>query len=354
LSMARRGGSGEGKKDDTMETIMVVVGLAVAADFILVGSMPPLFTALMSGDTSILSRPGDWFGFLKTIGQGGPAAPAPPVPTTAPAGAPAPPPTGGTAGGCPSPANCNIQYLAKDSGLHITTYESGGSDPTIRYNVEGVKSKAYEAIIFINVGPCADELAIKCGGPGHDDGACCWIGIDVDCKTGHFTIGGEGPHPKTNKAVKSGESMGSIQNKEVGIKCVVKETPTGAHVEGYADVGGQWKLMVSYDGIIGNEKTSTKFVETQQVQFRVDCAGVKITRAGINPLDGGAGVDPNAPAQNTGASAANEAEKPLAMGEFANKPVTKAKFTRSRYATYFSPPKPEPTTYYNGRRVYYY
>lgn len=356
-----------GKKGSTLEMVMVIAGLAVAADVILTGDMPPLLKGLMNGDTSILSKPEDWFGFLKLSGGGA----SQPPPAATPPGTVAPAPAA-VAGGAATGDCGTLTATAKDEGEKGVNYATGGSGTTHRWNAS-TSEGTYEAIWCINVGSCADNIVMKLWGPSHSDGACCWIGVSVDCKTGDFWIAGEGPHPDTNSFIKKGASMGSIMNKDICVKGAIKPGPFGAHVEGWAMVGGAWKNMVVYDGPAGNMKKSKAPASGQQVQFRVDCSGTKTKCAGTRPLSGGAGsIPPSATSDEVEGFVEKHADiaagkihvsVPIGKGGAAAAPAAETKtvptaggdYTRivgARYATYFSSPSPSPTRYYNGRLVY--
>lgn len=67
---------------------------------------------------------------------------------------------------------------AVDSGQHTRHYASDGSSPTWDWECTGVSWQDYEATCVQNIP--ADELSIKCYGPGHSDGNCCWYIFEID------------------------------------------------------------------------------------------------------------------------------------------------------------------------------
>lgn len=77
---------------------------------------------------------------------------------------------------------------AKDSGQTTRHYASDGSSPTHDWECTGVSYKNYEATCLQNIPD--DELSIKCFGPGHSDGACCWYIFQID-HTGKTGLGHE-------------------------------------------------------------------------------------------------------------------------------------------------------------------
>ena len=306
-------------KDSTFETIAVIAGLATAADVILTGDLPPLFTSLMNGDTSILSNPTGWFRFFGELGGGGGGATAPTAP-----GAPAAPAGGGgdiSQGECPAGGETCVK------------------DNLGRYDCESVTAEAYEATWCGTFS--GDDLTIKMyGPPHHSDGDCCWCVVHVS-PDGTMSPGGEGPHPSSNcNDTASGKNVG----KATCYKAVMRPGPIQ---EGYALIGGKWVQAFSKKGPCGcSKQSSTK--TGNQVTFR--CDGSFNTKcATVKPLGGG-GVAATAPADAAAATPppAEGGEKPAKEDEKA----TKAKFARERYYTYYAPIRPQATRYYNGRMVY--
>jgi hypothetical protein len=112
--------------------------------------------------------------------------------------------------------------------------------------------------------------------------------MNVDCNSGQFKLGGEGPHPDTDKTNQgTGQSIGSIKNKEVGIKLVTYKGGSGYTAIGYADTGSGWKEMLrkNFTQWGAKKKTGTPH-GSATIQFRTDCSGVKYRiaeAAEINP-----------------------------------------------------------------------
>ncbi len=345
------------KKDSTLESILAVVGLATAADFILVGDMPPLFKSLLNGDTSILSRPADWFGFIKVITEGGTPA------LTAPTG-------GGTAGDSfvgthiykPTGKKCSCS-----AGKPQTIGCSGKSVTSVRSNCDGCALYNVEAtgmLQFAGACGCGDEATIKHLGPNHQDGNCCWH-IATISQSGKVGFNNEGPHPETTspKPETAIGNVGSVANKKIGFKSIIWNQGGKWHHEVWIDVtgsGSNWKKAAQMDFTEwGNVKKSSTPASNQQIEFRCDCNDAKWLATEVVEIVPGAtatGAEA-APAPLTPNSTAptpelNEVLDPNA-GTDKKKEKAKAKFVGgARYATYFSPPIPEPTRYYNGRLVY--
>lgn len=187
-------------------------------------------------------------------------------------------------------------WKAKDSGKTKRNYASGGSSGTSQWDIKNVGPVTnLEVTSFLDVGSCGDEFSIKVYGPDHSGSNCCWFIMDVDCNTGKFMMGGEGPHPKTSKdGLGTGQSMGSMKNKEVGIKLVIYKSGSGYTAIGYAFTGGKWTEMIrkSFTQFGANKKSSTPH-GSANIQFRTDCSGVKYRiaeAAEINPSGGVAGL----------------------------------------------------------------
>lgn len=81
-------------------------------------------------------------------------------------------------------AGTGATATAKDSGQTTRHYASDGSSPTHDWECTGISWQNYEAACQQNIP--GDELSIKCYGPGHSDGNCCWyiFQIDTSGKTG--------------------------------------------------------------------------------------------------------------------------------------------------------------------------
>ena len=217
--------------------------------------------------------------FFKSLGLGGLGGGAKPATT----------PSAPSGGGATGPVNTSAgeaglimkgtgkTWKAVDSGKTTRNYASGGSSGTTQWDIKGVGPiKNLEVTVFVNVGSCGDEVSLKVFGPNHSDNNCCWLIMNVDCNSGLFQLGGEGPHPKTSKTnLGTGQSIGSLKNKEVGIKLVVYAQGSNYTAIGYAYQGG-WKEML--------RKTFTQWGDAKKtgtphgsatVQFRTDCNGVK-------------------------------------------------------------------------------
>lgn len=184
-------------------------------------------------------------------------------------------------------------WKAKDSGKTKRNYASGGSSGTTQWDIKNVGPITnLEVTSFLDVGNCGDEFSIKVYGPDHSDGNCCWLIMDVDCNTGQFMMGGEGPHPSTSKnGLGTGQSMGSMKNKEVGIKLVTMKTGSGYIAIGYAYTGGKWTEMIRKSFTqFGDKKKSSTPSGNANIQFRTDCSGVKYRIAEAAEINPSAGV----------------------------------------------------------------
>jgi hypothetical protein len=180
-------------------------------------------------------------------------------------------------------------WKAVDSGKKTRNYASGGSSGTTQWDIKNVGPVTnLEVTTYVNVGSCGDEVSLKVYGPSHSGSNCCWVILNTDTASGQVKLGAEGPHPTTDKtALGSGTSIGSIKNKEVGIKLVIFKSGSGYTAIGYADTGGGWKETIrktfSEWGV--KKKTSTPH-GSATIQFRTDCSGVKYRiaeAAEINP-----------------------------------------------------------------------
>lgn len=170
------------------------------------------------------------------------------------------------------------KWQAKDSGKTTRNYASGGSSGTTQWDIKGVGPITdLEVTTYVNVGSCGDEVSLKVYGPNHSDGQCCWFIMDVNCNSGQFMMGGEGPHPKTSKnGLGTGGSIGSLKNKEVGLKLVIYKSGGGYTAIGYADTGSGWKEQIRKTfSQFGNSKKSSTPHQNATIQFRTDCKGVK-------------------------------------------------------------------------------
>jgi hypothetical protein len=181
------------------------------------------------------------------------------------------------------------KWQAKDSGKTTRNYASGGSSGTTQWDIKGVGPVTnLEVTTYVNVGSCSDEVSLKVYGPSHSGSNCCWVIFNCSCSDGKIMLGSEGPHPTTSKTnLGSGMSIGSIKNKEVGLKLVIFKSGGGYTAIGYADTGGGWKEVIrktfSEWGV--NKKASTPH-GSATIQFRTDCSGVKYRiaeAAEINP-----------------------------------------------------------------------
>ena len=184
------------------------------------------------------------------------------------------------------------RWKAVDSGKTKRNYASGGSSGTTQWDIKNVGPVTnLEVTTYVNVGSCGDEVSLKVYGPNHSGSNCCWLIMNVDTSSGQFKLGGEGNHPSTNKTnIGTGGSIGSIKNKEVGIKLVTFKSGGGYTAIGYADTGGGWKEMLRKNFTqFGNEKKSSTPHANATIQFRTDCSGVKYRiaeAAEINPTGG--------------------------------------------------------------------
>jgi len=220
---------------------------------------------------------------------GGSAAPAPAAKGGGDAGAGAD--VGGDLGGNLSAGtgqtmfpSTGKKWTAKDSGKTTRNYASGGSSGTTQWDIKGVGPITnLEVTTVVNVGGCGDEVSIKVYGPSHSGSNCCWFIMDVNCNSGQFMMGGEGPHPKTSKnGLGTGGSIGSMKNKDIGIKLVIYKAGSSYTAIGYSSVGGTggWKeqMRKSFTQFGESKKSSTPHADAT-IQFRTDCNGVKYKEA---------------------------------------------------------------------------
>lgn len=221
-------------------------------------------------------------------------------------------------------------WTAKDSGKKTRNYASGGSSGTTQWDIKGVGPVSnIETELWVNVGSCGDEVSTKVFGPDHSDNNCCWVILNVDTSSGQFMLGSEGNHPDTNKSnLGKGQSMGSIKNKEVGIKLVVTKSGGGYIAKGYGNTGSGWKEYLSANftqwGV--NKKSSTPH-GSANVQFRTDCSGVKYSVARAQEIAGGGG----------GTAAGRTSANYVSAGQYST-----SLFTRN---------KPLPLGYYYSRYI---
>jgi hypothetical protein len=182
-------------------------------------------------------------------------------------------------------------WTAKDSGKTKRNYASGGSSGTTQWDIKNVGPVSnIETELWVNVGGCGDSVSTKVFGPDHSGSNCCWVILNVDCASGNFELGSEGPHPSTSSSnLGKGQSMGSIKNKEVGIKLVVTKSGSGYIAKGYGNTGGGWKEYLSANFTqFGVSKKSGTPHGSANVQFRTDCSGVKYSVARAQEIAGGA------------------------------------------------------------------
>lgn len=174
-------------------------------------------------------------------------------------------------------------FTAVDSGKKTRNYASGkASTGTTQWDAKNVGSVTnIETDLWVNVGSCKDSVSTKIYGGSHSDGNCCWLILNVDCASGTFELGGEGPHPTTESSnLGKGGSMGSIQNKEVGIKLVSYKTGSGFTAIGYGNTGSGWKEYIRKTFTqFGAKKKASAPASGATVQFRTDCSGVKYSVA---------------------------------------------------------------------------
>lgn len=236
--------------------------------------------------------------------------------TAAPAkSAPAAPSTGGgaAAGKLPYPTSGKTWKMS-DSGKKTRNYASGGSSGTTEWNAEvGGVANLMGVVYYTHPSSCGgghgDEADIKMYGPHHSDGACCWCIVNI-AGNGDVCVGGEGPHPKTDKCRQKVGNVGSVAGKRVGLCHVIRSGPVG---EVWIDTGGGFKKIGGYSGPCGSQKKSSTPSSGQQVQFRCDCSGVKVesgTVYEISASGGGGGPAPKGagavvPALRPGATKAN-------------------------------------------------
>ena len=196
-------------------------------------------------------------------------------------------------------------WTAKDSGKKTRNYASGkASTGTTQWDISGVGAVTnIETDLWVNVGSCKDSVSTKIYGGSHSGGNCCWLILNVDCASGTFELGGEGPHPTTQSSnLGKGGSMGSIQNKEVGIKLVSTKSGNTFTAVGYGNTGSGWKEYIRKTfSQFGASKKASSPASGATVQFRTDCSGVKYSVARAQEVRAGG-------AASAGASAPVEAE----------------------------------------------
>ena len=231
------------------------------------------------------------------------AAKKKPAADAAPADAPAAKPAKGasapaTTGGGATAAAGKLPYAStgktwqfKDSGKTKRNYASGGSSGTTEWNAEGMGAAAnlMGVVYYTHPSSCGgghgDEADIKMYGPHHSDGGCCWCIVNI-AGNGDVCIGGEGPHPKTDKCRQKVGNVGSVAGKRVGLCHVIRAGPVG---EVWIDTGGGFKKVGGYNAPCGSQKKSSTPSSGQQVQFRCDCSGVKVESATVYEIAAGGG-----------------------------------------------------------------
>lgn len=194
-------------------------------------------------------------------------------------------------------------WMAKDSGKTTRNYASGGSSGTTQWDIKDIGQSVtnLEVTCVINVGGCSDETSLKVYGPDHNDGACCFLIMNVDNNSGKFQLGGEGPHPDTDKTNRgTGQSIGSMKNKRVAIKGVFW-IDSQIHARGYYFESGSWSLKLSADfANFGDNKTANKPASKNNVQFRTDCNGVEMIYAGAAEIQAPSGSPSTIPGTGGG------------------------------------------------------
>ena len=114
--------------------------------------------------------------------------------------------------------------------------------------------------------------------------------------------------------------MGSIQNKEVGIKLVSTKSGNTFTAVGYGNTGSGWKEYIRKTfSQFGASKKASSPASGATVQFRTDCSGVKYSVARAQEVRAGG-------AASAGASAPVEAEAQ----------VEEPKKKKSNFATQYS------------------
>lgn len=181
----------------------------------------------------------------------------PPIPTPSAPGVPS-----GPAGPISSTGTCVGTALQPDHQGSSKRWESG--------NIPGNPS-SYEVTWCGTFS--GDDLTFKMYGPSHhSSGDCCWCVMHVK-PNGQMVPGGEGPHPSSNCEHGGGGSAG----KATCYKAVMRPGPVQ---EGYALIGGQWKLLATYKGPCGcSKKSSSKTGNTLMVRndgnITTKCASVR-------------------------------------------------------------------------------
>lgn len=194
-------------------------------------------------------------------------------------------------------------WTAKDSGKTTRNYASGGSSGTTQWDIKNIGQAVtnLEVTMVINVGGCSDESSIKVYGPDHNDSGCCWLILNVDNNSGLFQLGGEGPHPDTDKTNRgTGQSIGSMKNKRVAIKGVFW-IDSQVHARGYHYEGGSYVLKLTGDmANFGDNKTANKPASQNNVQFRTDCNGVDMIHASAAEIQAPSGTPSTIPGTGGG------------------------------------------------------
>lgn len=116
-----------------------------------------------------------------------------------------------------------------------------------------------------------DTISMKFYGPNHDDGEGAWYIADVQFSDAHVCFKYEEPHPDTSDCIDDGDSPGSIMNKRTGIKTIIWQTPSGAHLEVWLDMNGEgvWRKHGASESPGGGNYDPDP---DQKVQVRIDAA----------------------------------------------------------------------------------
>lgn len=212
----------------------------------------------------------------------GPPAPAPSPQPEPPSPAPSPAPTGSLP--YTPKAGSKVYEDYKWWGRHTTTYASGGSGPSERWN----SAAPYLNIMStfdIELGAkvkSMDNGGVKFRGGAHDDANGGWYLTGITFDKGEGIFGKEYPHPSTNhydSHVTAG-SIGSIVGKRIAFCGVCYNDADGNPVtEAYAKANpadAKWTFLgkIKDTGQLKPgpklDKIGVKGSKTQQVQIRID------------------------------------------------------------------------------------
>ena len=213
-------------------------------------------------------------------------------------------PKGATGGAMEQPGSCHMRALARHGSSKIVVKPRETMLPAAHRALQNGMQKVWaggqpngcgllHTSLIMRWWLWRTKLILKMYGPHHSDGGCCWCIVNI-AGNGDVCIGGEGPHPKTDKCRQKVGNVGSVAGKRVGLCHVIRAGPVG---EVWIDTGGGFKKVGGYNAPCGSQKKSSTPSSGQQVQFRCDCSGVKVESATVYEIGaGGGGGGGSAPA----------------------------------------------------------